>query len=96
MTFHPDNNFPDCMMPDGGECCAGHAAVCEDWHKQRCRIDELEAALEKLYFAYGTAAETSVHRNNELMQEIWAILKKRDAPAKQQYLDILGRWRDED
>lgn len=34
MAFHPDSNLPDCMMLDGGECCAGHAAVCKDWHWQ--------------------------------------------------------------
>jgi hypothetical protein len=45
--FHPDSNLPDCMMPDGGDCCAGHAAVCEDWHKQRRRIEALEAALRE-------------------------------------------------
>jgi hypothetical protein len=35
------------MLPDGGECCAGHAAVVEDWHKQRRRIEALETALQK-------------------------------------------------
>ncbi len=45
MTFHPDNNLPGCMMPDGGDCCAGHAAVCEDWHKQSRVIDLMRAAL---------------------------------------------------
>jgi hypothetical protein len=44
--FHPDSNLPDCMMPDGGECCAGHAALCDDWHKQRRRIRELESAAQ--------------------------------------------------
>ena len=48
MSFHPDSNLPDCMMPDGGDCCAGHAAVCEDWHKQRQRIEALEAALRRI------------------------------------------------
>ena len=48
MSFHPDQHLPGCMMPDGGECCAGHAAVCEDWHAQRARIEALEAALRKI------------------------------------------------
>jgi hypothetical protein len=48
MTFHPDKNLPDCMMPDGGECCKGHAAVCEDWHKQRREIGRLRKALEEI------------------------------------------------
>jgi hypothetical protein len=48
MSFHPDSNLPDCMMPDGGDCCAGHATVCEDWHKQRRRIEALEAALRRI------------------------------------------------
>lgn len=33
------------MMPDGGDCCAGHAAVCEDWHKQRREIAKLKEGL---------------------------------------------------
>jgi ssDNA-binding Zn-finger/Zn-ribbon topoisomerase 1 len=41
--FHPDKNLPGCMMPDGGDCCAGHAAVVEDWHKQRREIERLRA-----------------------------------------------------
>lgn len=47
-AFHPDRNLPDCMMPDGGECCTGHAAVCEDWHKQRATISSLTAENERL------------------------------------------------
>jgi len=46
MAFHPDGNLPDCMMPDGGDCCAGHAAVCGDWHKQRQQIDALTSGLK--------------------------------------------------
>lgn len=48
QAFHPDRNLPGCMMPDGGECCTGHAAVCEDWHKQNRRIEELTKALLRL------------------------------------------------
>lgn len=48
MRFHPDQNLPDCMIPDGGDCCAGHAAVCEDWHNQRAHIDALKAALQQI------------------------------------------------
>ena len=44
--------LPDCMMPDGGQCCAGYT-------KQRQRIEALEAALN--YVAdmtyYGAGAE---------------------------------------
>ncbi len=43
--FHPDQNLPGCMLPDGGECCAGHLAVCSDWHKQRLEIDRLRKAI---------------------------------------------------
>ena len=50
MSFHPDSHLPDCMMPDGGECCAGYATICEDWHKQRRRIEKLERALHDLFF----------------------------------------------
>jgi hypothetical protein len=44
-VFHPDQNLPDCMMPDGGDCCAGHSAVCEDWYRQRRRIAALEETV---------------------------------------------------
>jgi len=28
---HPDSILPDCMMPDGGECCAGYRALHKAW-----------------------------------------------------------------
>jgi hypothetical protein len=46
--FHPDQNMPGCMMPDGGECCAGHAALAEDWHKQRREIEGMRAFIKQL------------------------------------------------
>lgn len=49
LSADPDSHLPDCMMPDGGECCAGYATICEDWHKQRRRIEKLERALHDLY-----------------------------------------------
>lgn len=33
MTFHPDSNLPDCMMPDGGDCCVGYQALLADWRR---------------------------------------------------------------
>ncbi len=36
-----DDYLPDCMMPDGGQCCAGYT-------RQRQRIEALEAALHKI------------------------------------------------
>lgn len=45
MTFHPDKNLPGCMMPDGGDCCAGHAAVVADWHKQSRDLAKYRNAL---------------------------------------------------
>jgi hypothetical protein len=48
MSFHPDQNLPGCMMPDGGECCVGHAAVVEDWHRQRKEIDGLRMLAKSL------------------------------------------------
>lgn len=48
MPFHPDHNLPGCMMPDGGECCAGHAAVCEDWHKKHSAARLMRKALEDI------------------------------------------------
>lgn len=34
-VFSPLKNLPGCMMPDGGECCAGYLALFEDWNKLR-------------------------------------------------------------
>jgi len=48
MIFHPNKALPGCMMPDGGDCCAGHAAVVDDWHKQRREIERLRAALVEI------------------------------------------------
>lgn len=47
MSFHPDKNLPYCMMPDGGECCAGHVALCEDWHRQRREIEGFRSAAQR-------------------------------------------------
>jgi hypothetical protein len=55
MSFHPDSNLPGCMMPDGGECCAGHSAVVEDWHKQRREIERLRGLETRI-----TALESEV------------------------------------
>jgi hypothetical protein len=34
--FHPGKNLPDCMMPDGGECCKGYVALYDAyWHLLR-------------------------------------------------------------
>jgi hypothetical protein len=71
VTFHPDQNLPDCMMPDGGDCCAGHAAIVEDWHRQATRIEALEAALrqrdeETKRFENGVNWPMEAHRANRL------------------------------
>ena len=34
-AFHPDSNLPGCMMPDGGDCCAGYQALLADWRRLR-------------------------------------------------------------
>jgi len=33
VDFHPDRSLPDCMMPDGGECCRGHYDLVVDWRR---------------------------------------------------------------
>src|SRR5882757_8959082 len=34
--FHPGKCLPDCMMPDGGECCPGYVALYDAyWHLVR-------------------------------------------------------------
>jgi hypothetical protein len=62
MSFHPDSHLPDCMMPDGGECCAGYATICEDWHKQRRRIEKLERALHDLFWNTAMPANGNISR----------------------------------
>lgn len=47
MRFHPDQALPGCMLPDGGDCCSGHQAVCNDWHRQRREIERLRTVLER-------------------------------------------------
>jgi hypothetical protein len=42
MTFHPDSNLPGCMMPDGGECCAGYQALLADWRRLRTQAAEVQ------------------------------------------------------
>lgn len=72
MTFHPDRHMPGCMMPDGGDCCTGHADVVEDWHKQRREIERLRAALEEIVFAVeldDARRTASVALNRDMKQE---------------------------
>lgn len=33
VDFHPDRSLPDCMMPDGGECCRGYYELVVDWRR---------------------------------------------------------------
>ena len=48
--------LPDCMMPDGGQCCAGYT-------KQRQRIEALEAALREIdNMAPATCEVTLAHQ----------------------------------
>ena len=55
-----DDYLPDCMMPDGGQCCAGYT-------RQRQRIEALEAALHKIdditidHTAMGIARKALAH-----------------------------------
>lgn len=36
-------------MPDGGECCEGHAAVVNDWHTKRVAHDAAQRAYGILW-----------------------------------------------
>lgn len=85
MSFHPDANLPACMMPDGGECCAGHAAVCEDWHKQRREIEKLRRDVDN--FGHGmtstndrlvAALEENERLRNQLVSARAALKKIAD------------------
>jgi hypothetical protein len=73
MTFHPDNNLPDCMLPDGGDCCAGHAAVVDDWHRLRAiaieRMDLFRQAATKVE-ALEAALDRAVTRGLEQVERI--------------------------
>jgi hypothetical protein len=61
-SFHPDRNLPSCMMPDGGECCAGHAAVVADWHKLRKALER----ISNLTFADGRLTKAATIARNAL------------------------------
>jgi hypothetical protein len=36
--FHPGKCLPDCMMPDGGECCKGYVALLSEVRMLRERL----------------------------------------------------------
>jgi hypothetical protein len=74
MSFHPDSHLPHCMMPDGGECCAGYAAICEDWHKQHDRIEKLEKALHDLYEF--CAKQNEIRLDSRVMRQVRAALEQ--------------------
>lgn len=42
--FHPDANLPGCMMPDGGECCAGYQALVDDWRRAVAILKQIDEA----------------------------------------------------
>jgi len=47
-NFHPCKSLPDCMMPDGGECCAGYVALYDAyWHLRRSAEGMREATIEE-------------------------------------------------
>lgn len=84
MIFHPDSNLPGCMMPDGGECCAGHTAVVEDWHKQHVEI-------ERLRLNHKDVAETKRRTNERLKVAIKALQDIAAMDPKGIRADDLGR-----
>lgn len=38
--FHPDNNLPDCMIPDGAEPCGAYTALLADWRRLKAKAGE--------------------------------------------------------
>jgi hypothetical protein len=78
MPFHPDQNLPDCMMPDGGECCSGHAAVCEDWHKQRATITQLIAEIETQHDSMLCAVRAVEAERDDLQATVSRLTEARD------------------
>jgi hypothetical protein len=64
MTFHPDSNLPECMMPDGGNCCAGYQALLAEW-----RGSKVDATMAK-------QLERSIRRNSRLMIALEQIANK--------------------
>ena len=64
MSFHPDNHLPECMLPDGGSCCKGHAALCEDWHRLRAENERLRGEIKNM---------TTIERKN--LRELVAVLR---------------------
>ena len=73
-----DDCLPDCMMPDGGQCCAGYT-------KQRQRTEALEAALR--FYANDKCYDTSdIHvrgYTRPVMQDHGKIARAALAPEKE-------------
>jgi hypothetical protein len=64
VTFHPDSNLPDCMMPDGGQCCAGYQALLAEW-----RGSQIDAMIAK-------QLQRSIVRNTRLLAALVQIANK--------------------
>ena len=86
-SFHPDKNLPGCMMPDGGEACAGYVALVDDWHKLRNSHAELVRALEEIrggsfLDAAGITISGDWKKFTERLQEIARAARAKLPPAK--------------
>lgn len=58
-----------------GKCCADHAAVVEDWHKQRHEIEKLREALVRIAQLNERTKPTVVaNKDKEVNREIEAMI----------------------
>ncbi|RPJ20098.1 MAG: hypothetical protein EHM33_29150 [Chloroflexi bacterium] len=67
--FHPDRTLPECMMPDGGDCCEGYQALLAEWR----RITRIDDSIAK-------QLQRSMERNAELVREIERLRAPAQAP----------------
>lgn len=76
QEFHPLQNLPGCMMPDGGDCCAGYTALADDWHKLRNSHADLVKALEAAEAAYQALIGRAGYRVYQALEDTATKLRQ--------------------
>lgn len=71
QAFQPLKNLPGCMLPDGGECCAGYIALADDWHKQH---EALKGAAAVANTA-GSLLKAQVEKIDALVKALEELLR---------------------
>jgi uncharacterized protein Yka (UPF0111/DUF47 family) len=73
MKFHPDNNLPGCMMPDGGKCCAGYQALLADWRRLQAAAQAEPESIAKLQ----READRQRREIERMLEELTILLEPR-------------------